>query len=230
MILTKLMILFALLSSPAANHIASAHQEKPRAARPSVSTELHSSVDADGKTLKIHAVPGGPVTGEVAASTEFGTPADLAVIGRKRGWLKVAIPDGSGYLPPDTPTHPDRYLLRADLSAHTLTVFKKGHRLHQFIIGVGAAETPTPTGRFGITDELANTFSPTYGCCVLALTARQHHLAPGWTGGNIVAIHGTDAPETIGANESNGCLHLDESHLRYLMDRVPVGTTVIIHK
>ena len=67
-----------------------------------------------------------------------------------------------------------------------------------------------------------------YGCCILALSARQTHLPAGWTGGDRIAIHGTNAPATIGRAVSTGCVHANDAALRYLMARVPLGTPVTI--
>ena len=71
-------------------------------------------------------------------------------------------------------------------------------------------------------------FGPYHGCCILALSGHQPNTPPGWTGGNRLAIHGTDAPGTIGAAASAGCLRAAEGDLRVLMDTVPVGTPMFI--
>jgi lipoprotein-anchoring transpeptidase ErfK/SrfK len=93
-------------------------------------------------------------------------------------------------------------------------------------VAIGAASSPTPTGRFSVTDELSDFYPSVYGCCVLALSAHQTRLPKGWSGGDRVAIHGGGG---IGSAVSNGCLHADEADLRYLMTTVPLGTLVVIH-
>jgi len=67
-----------------------------------------------------------------------------------------------------------------------------------------------------------------YGCCVLALSARQTRLPAGWQGGDRIAIHGTNVPSSIGAAVSSGCVHAADGDLRYLMARVPLGTPATI--
>ena len=42
-------------------------------------------------------------------------------------------------------------------------------------------------------------------------------------------IHGTHAPHTIGTSVSNGCIRLINAHVEDLYERVPLGTTVIVH-
>jgi len=65
------------------------------------------------------------------------------------------------------------------------------------------------------------------GASILALTARQPHLPPGWNTHirYYVAIH---AGSGQGAAVSAGCLHATEADVRYLMRTVPLGTPVQI--
>jgi lipoprotein-anchoring transpeptidase ErfK/SrfK len=69
-----------------------------------------------------------------------------------------------------------------------------------------------------------------YGCCIVALSARQPNLPPGWAGGDRIAIHGTPHTETIGQAASTGCLRAADTDLRVLMRDVPVGAPVFIRR
>jgi lipoprotein-anchoring transpeptidase ErfK/SrfK len=96
-------------------------------------------------------------------------------------------------------------------------------------VGVGRLDSPTPTGRFAITDKLEGaSFSAAYGCCILALSAIQPKLPRGWAGGNRVAIHGTLSATDFGRAVSAGCVHARDRDLRYLMRVAPLGTPVVI--
>jgi lipoprotein-anchoring transpeptidase ErfK/SrfK len=101
-----------------------------------------------------------------------------------------------------------------------------GRVLRRFGIAVGAPATPTPHGRFAITDRLWNFMPSIYGCCTLALSGHQANLAPGWTGGDRLAIH---AGSGIGSAISNGCLRAGQTDMRYLMELLPLGTQVVVH-
>ena len=80
-----------------------------------------------------------------------------------------------------------------------------------------------------MTDKLnGRSFGAYYGCCVLALNGHQPKLPAGWSGGDRLAIHGTDSPGTIGTPASAGCLRAGDADLEVLMRRVPVGTPVFI--
>ena len=98
--------------------------------------------------------------------------------------------------------------------------------VRSFQVGIGAPGTPTPVGRFAVTDKLNGAaYSAVYGCCILALSAHQTHLPSGWTGGDRIAIHGG----SIAGAVSTGCLHASTAALRYLMRLVPLGARVVIH-
>ena len=69
-----------------------------------------------------------------------------------------------------------------------------GRVLRSFAVTVGSPASPTPTGRFAITDTFRGRLNPAYGCCALATTATQPSLPSGWLGGSRIAIHGTTGP------------------------------------
>ena len=63
---------------------------------------------------------------------------------------------------------------------------------------------------------------------LLSPSATQPQLASGWQGGNRIAIHGTSRTESIGEPVSNGCMRAHEEDIRYLFERLPLGTPVWI--
>jgi L,D-transpeptidase catalytic domain len=180
--------------------------------------------------------PGGGVAARLNATTEFGSPQMLSVARRRGRWLGVvstALPNGKiAWLHRDDPAvsvSRVRYSLHADLSARTLELRRGSKRITRFSVAIGRPGAPTPTGRFAVTDKLSGgNYGPYYGCCILALSGHQTHLPPGWQGGDRLAIHGTDAPGSIGQPSSAGCLRAADGDLRVLMRRVPVGTPVVI--
>jgi hypothetical protein len=186
--------------------------------------------------VQVLARPGGSALATVGATTMFGSARVLSVVGRDGRWLHVAtadLPSGrdgwidagaSGVTLAST-----RVSIVIRLGARTLELRRDRRVVRRFTVGIGAPSSPTPTGRFAVTDKLrGGAYSPAYGCCILALSARQTHLPAGWTGGDRIAIHGTNAPATIGRALSTGCVHADDAELRYLMARVPLGTPVRI--
>jgi L,D-transpeptidase catalytic domain len=211
----------------------------PRAPRPAPvrpSGHLVARV-RPGFTLALHGRPFGRVVRRLDGWTEFGSPRALSVVRTVRGrWLGVMTPElGNGRLAwIDARARAVTYArttlkLEVDLSRRELVV-RSGSRISRRIrVGVGRTESPTPTGRFFITDKLRGPdYSSAYGCCILALSGRQPNLPPGWTGGDRLAIHGTANPGGIGGRVSAGCLHASTDDLRSLMRSVPLGTPVLI--
>ncbi|MEA2330975.1 MAG: hypothetical protein QOH58_1113 [Thermoleophilaceae bacterium] len=216
---------------PAANPILRAAPARPVRARP---RPHRLAVVRD--ELPISDRPGGPATGRVGTATEFGSPHVLGVAARKGEWLGVVTserPNGRlAWVRRDAAAvavRRTRWSLHADLSKRTLTLRRNGRRVHRLTVAIGRPGSETPTGRFAVTDKLAGSkFGPYYGCCILALSGHQPNTPPGWTGGNRLAIHGTDAPGTIGAAASAGCLRAADADLEVLMAKVPLGTPVFI--
>jgi lipoprotein-anchoring transpeptidase ErfK/SrfK len=183
-------------------------------------------------TVELHPTPGSSqVSATIASRTEFGSRTSLPVVAARGPWLEVIstkLRNGVyGFI--------RRWQVRltrspvaidVDLSGRLLRLWRRGTVVLRATVGIGAARTPTPIGRFGVTDKLTGFNPAAYGCCILALSAHQTHLPAGWAGGDRIAIHGGGG---IGAATSNGCLHATEAVLRRLMHRVPLGTQVVIH-
>jgi lipoprotein-anchoring transpeptidase ErfK/SrfK len=208
---------------------------RPVAAKPPAGHEV-LRVRA-GRSVALHSKPGGRVVTTVAATTQFGSPSTLAVAAQHGGWLGVTstnLPNGKlawvkashGLFD----QHRTRIAIRVDLSRRRLRLFDGRRLLRTVTVGVGRPGSPTPTGRYAITDKLAGSaYGPYYGCCILALSGHQTNTPAGWRGGDRLAIHGTDDPSSIGVPSSAGCLHADAEDLKLLMRRVPLGTPVFIH-
>jgi hypothetical protein len=187
-----------------------------------------------GRRLVLRVRPQGRVLATVSARTEFGSPQTLSVAFRKGDWIAVRSPRLGNRQLGWVRATPLRLLrrpveLEIDLSRSELLVRDARGLERRISVAVGAPATPTPVGRFYVTDKLRGAdFGSYYGCCILALSGRQPNLPAGWSGGDWLAIHGSPTP-TWGHAVSNGCLHAAEPDLRYLMKTVPLGTAVRIH-
>jgi hypothetical protein len=204
----------------------------PAAERPAPSARYLTARLLEPTALR--AAPGGRALHRLATRTEFGSRRVLAVTARRDGWLRVIAPERpngrAGWIPErrarlrgtDVSLHVDR-------SARELTVRRDGRVVRRFPVAVGRPDTPTPTGRFAVTDKLHpdRTDSP-YGCCALALSGHQTKLVPGWPGGDRLAIHATPQVETVGRAASLGCMRGRERDIRRLMRTVPVGAPVFV--
>jgi lipoprotein-anchoring transpeptidase ErfK/SrfK len=93
---------------------------------------------------------------------------------------------------------------------------------------IGSSATPTPTGSFYVNQRLipADTTGP-FGPGAVGISAFSDVLT-GWTQGGPIAIHGTNAPWSIGKAVSNGCIRLPNAMLRKLFAQALNGTPVLI--
>src|SRR3954470_17368543 len=186
------------------------------------------------KRTLLRASPGGRALATVRPRTEWGTPTVLAAVAERRGWLRVMatqLPNGgTGWIPANAAgVVPSRWKLEADLSSRLVTVRRDGPVVRRFRVAVGRPSTPTPTGRFAITDKLHFTDrSRAYGWGAIALTGHQTHIEPGWKGGNRLAIHGTSEPGSIGYAASFGCLRASDADVRWLVRHAYLGSIVEI--
>ena len=180
--------------------------------------------------------PGGDAVGVVGPTTEFGSPRVLSVAARRGAWLGVVTEDQpNGKLAwvkardRGVRAGRTRWSLHADLSDRRVELRRGDRVVRTVTVAIGTAGSPTPTGRFSVTDKIPGTrYGSYYGCCILALSGTQPNPPPGWTGGNRLAIHGTNAPSTIGTPASAGCLRAADDDLQVLMRLVPLGTPVLI--
>jgi lipoprotein-anchoring transpeptidase ErfK/SrfK len=178
--------------------------------------------------------PNGRMVARIRTKTEFKSPTILAVAARKPGWVLVRTSVKGhhvGWLPLSSGalfSQPRSIVI--DLSRRTLTVFHRGKQTDRYKVAIGTKATPTPRGKFAVTDRL-RTGDPKsdYGCCILALNARQPKIAQGWGGGDRVAIHATPNTWALGHEVSHGCVRASNAALRQLMARVRIGTPVTIH-
>ena len=190
-----------------------------------------------GQALALHSRPFGRVLVHVGSRTQFGSQRALGVVKTQRGrWLGVteAGVGNNRLVWVDARAGGIRYArtrleLDIDLSSRTVIVRRDRLAVRRLSVGIGRPGSPTPTGRFAVTDKLnGRAYSAVYGCCILALSATQPNLPSGWTGGNRIAIHGTLSSSDFGRAVSAGCVHASDADLRYLMRIVRLGTPVVI--
>lgn len=208
---------------------------KPSRAEPPPPAHVIAQV-RPGRAPALYGRPFGRVLTRVGPTTRFGSQRAFGVVTTRRGrWLAVteAGIGNNRVVWLDARAGGLRYArtrlqLDVDLSSRTLVLRRDGLTVRRLKIAVGRPDSPTPTGRFAVTDKLAGSnFSASYGCCILALSAIQPNLPAGWTGGNRIAIHGTLSSD-FGQAVSAGCMHAQDADLRYLMRLVPLGTPVVI--
>jgi hypothetical protein len=183
-------------------------------------------------SLVLRRRPGGAALATVSARTEYGSLQTVGIARTRGNWVAVistALPNGVlGWVPrKELSLHPVSWSISISLSAHELVLSRDGVVMRRVPVGVGAAGSPTPAGRYVVTDHIdpAAYNTSAYGCCILALSGHQPHPPTGWNPNRDwrLAIHG-GAPGAVSA----GCVHADETTLRYLMRMTPLGTPVTV--
>jgi lipoprotein-anchoring transpeptidase ErfK/SrfK len=157
-------------------------------------------------------------------------------VGPSHHWAQVALPwrpnGRTGWIRLDGRLRVHTaYWVRADLSARTVTLMKGRRPRIVFRAAIGAPSTPTPTGHFFVTDRVAtgDPYGP-FGWFAFGLSGHQPNLPAGWSGGDQLAIHGTNAPSSIGTAASAGCLRVSAAALSTLRGYLRLGTPVVIRR
>jgi lipoprotein-anchoring transpeptidase ErfK/SrfK len=196
----------------------------------------------DAFALSIHrgatvAIRRAPASGTLALArwkTSFGSVRRLRVVERRGNWFSVesdVLGNGVvGWVPRTAAVRLEhiRYSVEADLSDRIVTLRAGAEVVFRRRVSIGANDSPTPSGRFHVTDQISGRRWG-LGCCIVVLSGTQPRLPTGWSGGGRLAIHGvSDDSERIGAPVTAGCLHATEETLRVL-SHLPLGTPVVVH-
>ena len=122
-----------------------------------------------------------------------------------------------------------KHQVLVDLNDDTVTVWDGSYVLSHSEAVTGTQWTPTPPGIFFMRDVI-HTGNPggAYGTHILALSAFSEVLDSFAGGLPAIAIHGTNQPDTMGQERSNGCVRLPNDIIGLLADELPLGTPVTV--
>jgi len=105
-----------------------------------------------------------------------------------------------------------------DKESHQLAVVQGNIIIRSYKVGLG--DSRTPEGKFFISEKVRNPNGRDDG----EFGSRGMTLSD-----TLYAIHGTDNPDSIGKDESLGCIRMLRDDVEELFDMVPLGTTVTIN-
>jgi len=108
------------------------------------------------------------------------------------------------------------YSIVLSLSNRRMYLSQDGRVVKSYPIGIGKADTPTPTGTYKIMYKTPNPGGP-FGAMWMGLSIPEY------------GIHGTNNPQSIGKHVSKGCIRMHNQDVLELSRMVPVGTIVTIH-
>jgi lipoprotein-anchoring transpeptidase ErfK/SrfK len=180
--------------------------------------------------------PNGPIAGELPGRTSLGTTTWLWAVKTSPDlrWAQVVLPwrpnGRTGWISlRGRRTMKSSVWVEADVSRRRVNLMRGSQVVRSFVAAVGAPASPTPVGRFSVTDPIA-TGDPggPFGWYAFGLSGHQPNLPPGWSGGDQLAIHGTNVPSSLGTAASAGCLRVSSTALGMLKRYLHPGTPVII--
>ncbi len=138
---------------------------------------------------------------------------------RRAGWVDL---DG-------IETYTTGAFVRISLRERRLRAWDGGKLVVDAPTAIGASASPTPPGRYWVTDRSEVPRSqPYFGGYAFGMSGIQTRLPAGWRGKDQLAIHGTNSPSTIGTPSSAGCLRVSESTLRKLKPLLLLGSPVVV--
>lgn len=122
------------------------------------------------------------------------------------------------------------FSLECDITANTLTLRNNGEFVKVYPVRTGRVAGTTPTGTFKILNKKTDpTWRPGDGRVYLPGDP-NNELGTRWLSfeGDILGIHSTIHPETVGHYASNGCIGMLQEDVEELFDLVQVGTPLQI--
>ncbi len=163
-------------------------------------------------------------------------PLVLEVTDRRPGWLRVRLPSRpngrQGWVRRSkVNVSATNWRVKIQLRRHRIVVFHGRVRVLTKPIGVGRSVSPTPKGKYYVTDLVKSTKPKGfYGPYSLGLSAYSRVYSSFGSGDGQIGIHGTNNPGALGTDVSHGCIRVKNAVIRKLAHDVPLGTPVSIER
>jgi len=191
---------------------------------------------ARNRSIAVRSRRGGRVERRLRARRIEGRriPLVLLVKRRRGAWLRVYLPvrpNGStGWIRArDVRLRVNPYRVEVSLRRHRLTLWRNGRRVKTRDVGVGQAVAPTPKGRYFVTDLIkARDPAGLYGPYAFGLSAHSPVHTAFRGGRGQIGIHGTNLPQALGTDVSQGCIRVSNETIEALAGVLPLGTPVDI--
>jgi lipoprotein-anchoring transpeptidase ErfK/SrfK len=196
-----------------------------------------AKVNAREITAYQDAVETSPVVTKLSNMTEYDVPRTFLVTDQtsRPGWLNVLLPirpnGASGWIKAsDVALGTSDFEIKIELAAHKLTLYKLGQPILESATVIGTTKTPTPPGRFYVTDPVDLRENPNagYGVYALGISGFSEVLTSFKGGPGQLAVHGTNNPGEVGQDISNGCVRVPNDIIMQLALQAPLGTPVTI--
>jgi lipoprotein-anchoring transpeptidase ErfK/SrfK len=136
------------------------------------------------------------------------------------GWVKEA----------DVTPGQTTFAIKIFLAEHKLVLTESDNVVLEAPIVIGKTETPTPLGKYYITDpvDLQSRPNGAYGAYALGISGYSEVLKTFNGGPGQIAIHGGAYESDLGQDVSNGCIRVLNDVILQIATTVPLGTPVEI--
>lgn len=226
------------VAGDAADGKASDTRTRARTARRRVGKDQYVVARARVRTVRVYGERGSRPKARLQAKRIEGQKVPLVFLVRKRGkrWLRVHLPTrpnlSLGWIRTrDVRLSATSYRVRVELRRHRITVWRAGKVIARKPIGTGRSASPTPTGRYYITDLIrARDPKGLYGPFAFGLSGHSEVYTSFRGGTGQLGLHGTNEPAALGTDVSAGCIRIGNGAIRALARILPLGTPVTIER
>ena len=202
-------------------------------AKPTAPTS-YAVADAAGPVVHLYESPDVPLAAKPSLDnpTWEGLPVVFLVIEDKGPWLHVRVSSRPNNLTAWVSraevrlrTVPNRVLI--EVGARRVTVFHGDQVIMQDSVAVGTDRTPTPLGNFFVDGAVKVPYDTgPYGAYQVSVSGFSDVLQSFGGGVGQIAMHGTNRPDLIGQNVSNGCIRMTNDNITKMVQLAPLGTPV----
>jgi hypothetical protein len=171
---------------------------------------------------------------EYTSPAYFEMPMVVVATEKAGDWLRVMIPARPNGLEgwvklDDVELSSHEYRMELNLAEFTLRVYAGPDVIEETQVVIGKDATFTPVGRFYLNEKIKQS-NPggAYGPWILSTNGYSESLDTFDGGLPVVAFHGTNQPELIGTQASNGCIRMPNDVVTRLAEILPAGTPIDI--
>jgi hypothetical protein len=162
--------------------------------------------------------------------TVIGSPLVFLVTANHGEWLEVMAPtrpQQTGWIDADDVTLiTHEWSVEIDVSDNLVRVWEGPDlRIESLSVG-GKPSSPTPLGRFYINEVQPQRATSVYGTWIISTNGFSDSLDRFSGEVPIFAMHGTNRPDQVGQDISNGCVRLPNDVVDFIAANVPAGTPV----
>lgn len=190
-----------------------------------------------GSGVGLYATPGAARPASTLSSPNaYGAVRVLLVTGHSGDWLRVLLPTRPNgaqawVRSSEVTLSSTTWRLVIRLGALRFAVYDGTRTVRTGQIAVGTKDTPTPPGRYYLT-ELLQSPNPDgdYGPYAYGLSGHSPTLKHFGGGPAQLAVHGTNDPALLGHRVSHGCIRIRNADITYLAHHLVLGTPVTVTK